>query len=58
LGRICYSEEFDGDQKAYGFSIIRGFYSLPSSHEKLAAKDSSKASHYYSPDYSQGQNIE
>ncbi|RLA43529.1 MAG: hypothetical protein DRR06_11890 [Gammaproteobacteria bacterium] len=28
LGRICYSEDFDDNQKAYGFSVIEGFYSL------------------------------
>ena len=31
LGRICYSEEFDDDQTAYGFSVIDGFYSLHAS---------------------------
>jgi len=58
LGRICYSEEFDGIQKAYGFSIIRGFYSLPAGHKKTTAKDSSKPARYYSQDYSQGPNVE
>ena len=28
LGRICYSEERDDAQIAYGFSVIEGFYSL------------------------------
>ncbi|HEB57402.1 MAG TPA: hypothetical protein ENI98_14090 [Gammaproteobacteria bacterium] len=28
LGRICYSDEIEGDQRAYGFSVIDGFYSL------------------------------
>ena len=28
LGRICYSEELDGGETAYGFSVIEGFYSL------------------------------
>ena len=28
LGRICYSDEIDNKQTAYGFSIIDGFYSL------------------------------
>jgi len=54
LGRICYSENFDDIQKAYGFSIIRGFYSLRSAHEKITAKDGSMSS----PHYSQGQNVE
>ena len=54
LGRICYSEEFDGNQKAYGFSIIRGFYSLGSSHDKITAKDDSQST----PHYSQGPNVE
>ncbi len=27
-GRICYSDEFDDSQMAYGFSVINGFYSL------------------------------
>jgi len=54
LGRICYSEDFDDTQKAYGFSIISGFYSLRSSHEKITAKDGSISF----PHYSQGQNIE
>lgn len=28
LGRICYSEDVDTEQRAYGFSVIDGFYSL------------------------------
>lgn len=28
LGRICYSDDFDDKQTAYGFSVIEGFYSL------------------------------
>jgi len=28
LGRVCYSEDFDDKQTAYGFSVIEGFYSL------------------------------
>ena len=28
LGRICYSEELDDSEIAYGFSVIEGFYSL------------------------------
>ncbi len=28
LGRICYNEELDDGETAYGFSIIEGFYSL------------------------------
>jgi len=28
LGRICYSEDLDSEQHAYGFSVIDGFYSL------------------------------
>ncbi|NOQ69035.1 MAG: hypothetical protein GQ573_02865 [Gammaproteobacteria bacterium] len=31
LGRICYSDEIDNKQTAYGFSIIDGFYSLQAS---------------------------
>jgi len=31
LGRICYSEERDNNEIAYGFSIIEGFYSLHAS---------------------------
>ena len=31
LGRICYREEFDDKQIAYGFSVIEGFYSLHAS---------------------------
>lgn len=30
LGRICYSDEGEGGQFAYGFSVIDGFYSLHS----------------------------
>lgn len=32
LGRICYSEDHDGEQTAYGFSVIDGFYSLAKYH--------------------------
>lgn len=32
LGRICYSEEVDNQQTAYGFSVIEGFYSLQASN--------------------------
>lgn len=28
LGRICYSDDDSSGQKAYGFSVIEGFYSL------------------------------
>ena len=28
FGRICYSEEIDQRRKAYGFSVLKGFYSL------------------------------
>lgn len=28
LGRICYNDEIDDKQTAYGFSVIEGFYSL------------------------------
>lgn len=28
LGRICYSNEIEDNQVAYGFSVIDGFYSL------------------------------
>lgn len=28
LGRICFSDERDNGQVAYGFSVIEGFYSL------------------------------
>ena len=28
LGRICYSEDVDQRRKAYGFSVLKGFYSL------------------------------
>jgi len=28
LGRICYNEELDAGETAYGFSVIEGFYSL------------------------------
>lgn len=31
LGRICYCDEVDNKQTAYGFSIIDGFYSLQDS---------------------------
>ncbi len=31
LGRICYCDEVDNKQTAYGFSIIDGFYSLQAS---------------------------
>lgn len=31
LGRICYSDEIDDQQIAYGFSVIDGFYSLQAS---------------------------
>ena len=27
LGRICYSDTIDDDRTAYGFSVIKGFYS-------------------------------
>ena len=27
FGRICYSDRIDDDRKAYGFSVINGFYS-------------------------------
>lgn len=30
LGRICYSDDDAQGQKAYGFSVIEGFYSLRS----------------------------
>lgn len=30
LGRICYSDKFDAEQNAFGFSVIDGFYSLRS----------------------------
>ena len=33
LGRICYCDGVDNEQKAYGFSVIDGFYSL---HESAA----------------------
>jgi len=32
LGRICYSEQLEDGQMAYGFSVIEGFYSLKSSN--------------------------
>ena len=32
LGRICYSDEISEDRIAYGFSVINGFYSLPTMH--------------------------
>ena len=28
LGRICYSDNIDDEQTAFGFSVIDGFYSL------------------------------
>ena len=28
LGRICYSDDDSSGKKAYGFSVIEGFYSL------------------------------
>lgn len=28
LGRICYAEQTENGQSAYGFSVIKGFYSL------------------------------
>ena len=31
-GRICYSDQLDNKQAAYGFSIIEGFYSLQASN--------------------------
>jgi hypothetical protein len=32
LGRICYCDtEVEGEAKAYGFSVLDGFYSLVSS---------------------------
>jgi len=31
LGRICYMEEVDDHQSAYGFSVIEGFYTLKAS---------------------------
>lgn len=30
LGRICYCDNLDSDQTAFGFSVIDGFYSLRS----------------------------
>ena len=30
LGRICYKEETSGNRRAYGYSVIEGFYSLQS----------------------------
>ena len=36
LGRICYCDDVaEGDGKAYGFSVLNGFYSL---HPKSAAR--------------------
>ena len=31
LGRICYSDNLDSEQTAFGFSVMDGFYSLRSS---------------------------
>jgi hypothetical protein len=31
LGRICYKEKVPGNRKAYGYSVMEGFYSLQSS---------------------------
>ena len=31
-GRICYSDEISEERIAYGFSVINGFYSLPTLH--------------------------
>jgi hypothetical protein len=31
LGRICYKEEAGGNRKAYGYSVMEGFYTLQSS---------------------------
>jgi len=31
LGRICYKEEAAGNRKAYGYSVMDGFYTLQSS---------------------------
>lgn len=31
LGRICYMEDAENNQTAYGFSVIEGFYSLSAS---------------------------
>ncbi len=31
LGRICYREELSDNQIAYGFSVIKGFYTLHAS---------------------------
>ena len=31
LGRICYCEEIEDNQMAYGYSVIDGFYSLHAS---------------------------
>ena len=28
LGRICYCEDLQSENKAYGFSVLEGFYSL------------------------------
>jgi hypothetical protein len=32
MGRICYSDEISEDRIAYGFSVINGFYPLPTLH--------------------------
>jgi len=29
LGRICYGDKITKTESAYGFSVIRGFYSIP-----------------------------
>jgi len=31
LGRICYKQEVPGNRKAYGYSVMDGFYTLQSS---------------------------
>ena len=31
LGRICYKEKAPGNRKAYGYSVMEGFYTLQSS---------------------------
>ena len=31
LGRICYKEKATGNRKAYGYSVMDGFYTLQSS---------------------------
>lgn len=40
LGRICYSDDDSSGQKAYGFSVIEGFYSLHSSASLTKSKAS------------------